>query len=188
MHQPKTVVLSGWAGRDFEDLIVTSRYDSHDEAQEALLRVYMRRHPRLSREDAITEMNSGKCAYRVEHFHIDLTKTAKPRTKAGKEEAYWRQAMAVRMPFHEELVRLETLLHGFYSRSPEHEKEGSVIDFLRDAKRPFGNKNVAQSIIYNLGWDFERRLCRVAEPGWVTDQARMLYHALINEMEEEKTA
>jgi hypothetical protein len=94
------------------------------------------------------------------------------------EDAYWQQAMAQRMPLVDEVARLETVLYGFYCRQlGSEDAECSVQEFF-DSKRPYGNKDIAESIAYNLGWDFERRLQHMQMPDWVRAEAEKLHAAV----------
>lgn len=89
-------------------------------------------------------------------------------------DEYWQLAMKRRMPFIDEVDRLLTVLRGFHSESTE---QIDLLDFY-DGKRPYGNKDVPASIAFNLGWDFERRLCREAVPAFVAEEAIKLHMAV----------
>lgn len=93
---------------------------------------------------------------------------------ATPEDEYWKTILKRRMPFRDEVLRLTTALHGFYAR---HGESFSLREFW-ESKRPYGNKDVAASIAFNLGWDFERRLCQEALPEWVAEEALKVHAAV----------
>ncbi|AAQ17809.1 hypothetical protein Aeh1ORF144c [Aeromonas phage Aeh1] len=104
---------------------------------------------------------------------------------------YWDNALNNRMEPFWERVRLETVLKGFYleylqSEEDEQCKMG-IVEFLKTAKRPFGNKNIPQSIAFNLGWDKNRCLCFdiMGLPEYVENEAKAVYIDLIKEMEKQ---
>lgn len=57
-----------------------------------------------------------------------------------------------------------------------------LYDFLVNNKRPFGNKNIKQSIAYNLNWDKERRLTIFGNslPKNVENECEILFNELKN--------
>lgn len=101
-------------------------------------------------------------------------------------EAYWKEVMRYRMPESCEVTRLITALKGFYFE--DDDDTTSLFDFVRYAKRPWGNKNIEQSIMFNLGWDVQRVLCYMQEPQWVTMIAEDLYKKVVAEIEKENTS
>lgn len=110
-------------------------------------------------------------------------------SKPQELDAYWNEALQYRMEEFWEVVRLVTVARGFYQEHLEWEsKEGGyrefsgLYDFCDRAKRPFGNKNTNQSIIFNLGWDYQRTMCFVSEPVWVTELADKLYRLVLLEL------
>lgn len=113
------------------------------------------------------------------------------------EEEYWKDAMNHRQPEWCEIERLISIAKGFYLDELKNDadyKEENSIDlskydlryFVENAKRPFGNKNKAQSIMFNLGWDWDRRLVEQSEPQWVIEEANKLYKNVIKELEDNK--
>ncbi len=96
-----------------------------------------------------------------------------PNKLEGEDLAkYWASILERRMPETYEIERLVTVMKGFYFRSLEHEHETQPEHFsldsafsqqafinFHDEKRPYGNKDVAASIAFNLGWDYKRQLC-----------------------------
>lgn len=85
---------------------------------------------------------------------------------------YWTSMLQRRMPEHDEINRLITIMKGFYfsqiknefENDPEafkFDKFSSINEFIdfHDSKRPYGSKDVEASIAYNLGWDYKRQLC-----------------------------
>lgn len=98
-------------------------------------------------------------------------------------DAYWNDVMQYRMPECYEVSRLITALKGFYME--DEDGYDNLLDFARNAKRPWGNKNIEQSIMFNLGWDVQRVLCYKEEPEWVTRIAEDLYNKVILELEQE---
>lgn len=101
---------------------------------------------------------------------------------AVKRGDYWQKAMSRRMPFCFEADRLETVIHGFFARQTE---ETDILEFW-DSKRPYGNKCIEASIAYNLGWDYERRLCHEYMPEWVEAEAMKLHAAVFEELMKER--
>lgn len=110
------------------------------------------------------------------------------------DEKYWLETMKHRQEECWEVERLINIAQGFYFSELKYEAECSkknVIDlknydllyFVKNAKRPFGNKNKEQSVIFNLGWDWDRRLVSQNEPQWVTDEANRIYRLVIKELE-----
>lgn len=104
---------------------------------------------------------------------------------AEQIDAYWRDAMAFRMSESEEAVRLGHCGLGFYFKhlkfvesNNETSEHATFLDFISDDKRPFGNKNKAASVIFNLGWDVQRVLVFSSAPKWVEDEALKIYEAL----------
>lgn len=96
-------------------------------------------------------------------------------------DAYWADVMKYRMPEQDEVTRLITALKGFYFEDEDGYE--NLTDFAKYAKRPWGNKNIEQSIMFNLGWDVQRVLCYKEEPRWVTEIAEDLYNKVISELE-----
>lgn len=85
--------------------------------------------------------------------------------------------MAQRMSKADELIRLETLLKGFYLDDSEGYRK--LSEFCALAHRPWGSKDVAASIAFNLGWDRDRVLCFSAMPEWVREETEALHEALL---------
>lgn len=121
-------------------------------------------------------------------FWLDATKTKKQamaicremgwkvsikmrKVKKGETSPYWCNAIVRRMPFRDEVVRLTTVLYGFFARQSEI---SDIVEFW-SSKRPYGNKHIAGSIAFNLGWDTERRLCKEALPDFVEREALRLH-------------
>jgi hypothetical protein len=94
------------------------------------------------------------------------------------DETYWRTAMSRRMSQDEEVTRLCTVLRGFFTNNDDGFTD--IVEFWERAKRPYGAKNVAHSIAFNLGWDWQRRLCTKPMPTWADDEAMSL-HAMLGE-------
>ena len=101
---------------------------------------------------------------------LDADSTAEP--------LYWRARMAERMSKRDEVSRLVTVLKGFYL--DERGRYATLGEFYHNAKRPYGNKGVEESIAFNLGWDRDRVLCESAMPAWVEAEAMEL-HRLVGE-------
>ena len=99
-------------------------------------------------------------------------------------ENYWHERMAERMPLFDEVARLVTVLKGFYL--DEQRDFATLLDFYRDSERPYGNKNVEQSVAFNLGWDRDRVLREHAMPGWVEANARELHRLVGAKVREEQ--
>lgn len=95
-------------------------------------------------------------------------------------DAYWEDVMKYRMPEQDEVTRLITALKGFYFE--DYRGYENLLDFAKYAKRPWGNKNIEQSIMFNLGWDVQRVLCYTEEPQWVTEIAQDLYQKVLAEL------
>ena len=107
-----------------------------------------------------------------------------------ENEDYWRDAIKYRMEEYWEVVRLVNALKGFYYEHLKYEAEDdidfvdheTIYDFCLNDKRPFGNKNVIQSIIFNLGWDYKRQLEKHNQPNWVSILASDLYQKVLEEV------
>lgn len=92
------------------------------------------------------------------------------------ENPYWEEVMSKRTEFRDEVTRLTTILYGFYYQNDEEECH-NILDHW-GSKRPYGNKDVAASIAFNLGWDYQRRLCTEHMPKWVEEEAMMLHETV----------
>lgn len=108
-------------------------------------------------------------------------------TTGTTREKYWERSNNHRMDKTWELDRLETVLYGFYYKHIKFfEEDGfkpdceTLAEFIR-SKRPYGNKDVAQSIAYNLGWDPNRCLCFdiFGLPENIEDSAMELHRILL---------
>lgn len=101
---------------------------------------------------------------------------------------YWKHVLSQRMSFEDEVTRLYTVARGFaynylmWAKEIDDIFEQNVaLDlpyFINNTKRPYGNKDIPSSIIFNLGWDFERRLCKEYAPDWVQEEAMKLHRAV----------
>lgn len=83
--------------------------------------------------------------------------------KMTKEEqdAYWKNAMDNRQPISDEVSRLISILLGHHYRHmlmDEGKQDYLSLEEFVHSKRPYGNKDIAQSIAFNLGWDSKRIL------------------------------
>lgn len=103
---------------------------------------------------------------------------------------YWNKMFESRMPKEQELWRLEVFALGYYAKHLDFEKKEkrhpehlNFLEFLKNDKRPFGNKNTVQSIIYCLGWDSQWVMRIKCQPDFVTNEANELYQSLIIEIE-----
>lgn len=110
------------------------------------------------------------------------------------DEKYWIETMKHRQKEYCEVERLISIAQGFYLSDLKYESEcneKNVIDlenydllyFVKNSKGPFGNKNKEQSIMFNLGWDRDRRLVYQDEPQWVIDESNRIYRLVIKELE-----
>lgn len=101
-------------------------------------------------------------------------------------DEYWQLASSNRMDEFWEIVRLETVLKGFYYDEIQfgHNDYENIVDFCENAKRPFGNKSIDQSIAFNLGWDNKRMLCvdLMGLPKVLVDEAAKLRERLIQHL------
>lgn len=103
---------------------------------------------------------------------------------------YWEEAMEIRMNIREEVDRLETVLLGHLYLNNEYAKKVVGQDVMEplefwDSKRPYGNKNIENSIAFNLGWDYKRVLTKEVMPEWVKDEARKVHDLLRRQLERE---
>ncbi len=108
-------------------------------------------------------------------------------------ELYWKEVMQYRTERWLEVSRLITCLKGFYYDHLRYEamdgtyvEYETIYDFCEQAKRPFGNKDTTQSIIFLLGWDTQWSMCKVSQPDWVSKEADTLYEAVLEELAEEQ--
>ena len=116
-------------------------------------------------------------------------------TRGSSEEEldqYWKEVMKYRMEEYVEVWRLKTTGLGFYCRQLNFEKledrtkdDDNFLTFLKLAKRPYGNKGVASSIIFNLGWDTQWTMRYHQQPDWVEVVAMKIHELLIKEVEED---
>ncbi|MDK2600490.1 hypothetical protein QO179_23620 [Bacillus stercoris] len=104
---------------------------------------------------------------------------------------YWGLSMRRRMPMDDELTRLESILYGFLYRHNSYAVQNNLssevmtLSEFINSKRPYGNKDIASSIAFNLGWDNERRLTTEEIPRSVEYQAMNLHYALKKKIESE---
>lgn len=105
---------------------------------------------------------------------------------------YWADVLKNRMSSKEEVTRLTTVLLGFLYRHNEYAKAtNQVFDIMTpvefwDSKRPYGNKDVAASIAFNLGWDTQRVLMKEILPEFVEEEAYKLHDLVKEELIEEE--
>jgi hypothetical protein len=97
--------------------------------------------------------------------------------KSTMTNLYWKDRLAQRMEKADEVSRLVVILRGFYLL--ELGSYSSLFEFY-ESKRPYGDKDIAASIAFYLGWDRDRMLCKVPMPKWVREQAMEL-HTLVGE-------
>jgi len=119
---------------------------------------------------------------------VDVFERWYKKNKNDINERYWKEAMAHRMPFDDEVARLLTAIKGFYYEDGcDSYGQKSLIDF-HHSKRPYGNKSVAESIAFNLGWDWRRRLTgdNGGLPDWVEDEAMKLHWQVLEEIRKEE--
>jgi hypothetical protein len=112
-------------------------------------------------------------------------------------EEYWKQAMKNRQPLWNEVDRLIMIAKGYYLDEIKYEIECNdeitkfdfndydLLYFVKNAKRPYGNKNIEASICYNLGWDCKRDLENWRMPDWVIKEAEKVQEAVIKQLEED---
>lgn len=119
---------------------------------------------------------------------IKITRDSSPEELTN----YWQEVLQYRMADLHEVSRLKTAGLGFYCRhknfellEERHQDHKNFLDFIEDDKRPFGNKCIPSSIIFNLGWDVQRTMCFISAPDWVKDEAQKLYKLLIREVEDQ---
>jgi hypothetical protein len=110
--------------------------------------------------------------------------TARP-DDSDEKDRYWRDAMSRRMDTWEETTRLCTVLRGFFVY--DSERFPDLINFWQHASRPYGNKSVEESIAYNLGWDWQRRLCTSPMPAWVEKEALHLHQLVGERLKDERS-
>ena len=90
------------------------------------------------------------------------------------------------------VTRLTTVLLGFLYRHNEYAKAtDQVFDIMTpaefwDSKRPYGNKDVAASIAFNLGWDNQRVLMKERLPEFVEEEAYKLHYLVREELIKEE--
>lgn len=101
---------------------------------------------------------------------------------------YWAGIMQRRMSKRDEVTRLLTVLRGFYlDQGPTHVGyDFTLLNYGLCADRPYGSKNVAASIAFNLGWDYERRLCTSPMPSEVENAAMELHEAVIERLSQDR--
>lgn len=180
------VFASGWTGYDKSGTVVTARCATLQEAEEQLCIWYGWRYRCVPNIEVL--YNTGNTVL----FNTRLLRETRMYTQ---EEYYWTYAMSHRQPHADELIRLEMILRGYYhALNSEAQAQTGITDFAHgcisgqsDQSRPFGNKNIPQSIIFNLGWDYDRRLTTTTEPQWVTNEAWMLYYALLHKLDGNET-
>ena len=102
---------------------------------------------------------------------------------------YWKLALSTRTVISSEMRRLMHIGMGFYIKGYTHAapddclvtniKTRNFYNFLANDKRPFGNKAIPESIIFNLGWDTNKFLAYDDAPEFVQDMAMEVYNELI---------
>ena len=101
---------------------------------------------------------------------------------------YWKENLVRRMPEFDELCRLERTLMGFHPQTESCRKKYllRLISEIDDS-RPFGTKCVEESVAFQLGWDWQRRLCSVhlIAPDFVKIEARRMLSLLKQNFQEE---
>ncbi len=107
----------------------------------------------------------------------------KVRDNAESSDSYWQDVLQRRMPLVDEVTRLGYVARAFFSEDQEYD---NVLDFISSAKRPFGNKDVPQSIAYVLGWDYQRKLTSEDIPDCVSAEAMKVYYALCVKLRDQK--
>lgn len=91
------------------------------------------------------------------------------------------------MSENDEVTRLITVLKGFFC---EHiagsgycpkDRETYLQDLIsfHNDERPYGNKSIAQSIIFNLGWDYKRQMCFYQIPDFLEDIGDHLHQRVL---------
>ncbi|ASU00146.1 hypothetical protein [Aeromonas phage AS-zj] len=113
------------------------------------------------------------------------------RNKYGMtREEYWDEVMRRRQPEYCELDRLNMIGSYFFHEEEYKDShyDGKLSVFLSEAKRPYGNKNIQQSIAYTLGWDWGRELCYDMKglPDNVKEAATQLHEKLIAQVREKE--
>lgn len=98
--------------------------------------------------------------------------------------SYWAEVLVRRMPFDDEVSRLVSILIGEFVLQSRNVTEGVMVDAgqLSDfvhSKRPYGNKDIAASIAFKLGWDYQRKLQQEPMPPEVEAAAMALHEALV---------
>lgn len=96
--------------------------------------------------------------------------------KLKSNDDYWRTALANRHFEAEKLTMIAKLVK-FHSECGE---KMSLLNFYH-SKRPYGNKDIDQSIAFNLGWDnAERRLTWHSDlPDWVKVETQKIHKAVL---------
>lgn len=104
------------------------------------------------------------------------------------DKEYWAEVMQRRMSKRDEVTRLLTVLRGFYlDQGPAQVGyDFPLREYIRSAIRPYGSKNVAASIAFNLGWDYERRLCTSPMPAEVENAAMELHEAVVERLSQDR--
>lgn len=112
-------------------------------------------------------------------------------------EEYWKKSMSKRQPLSDEVDRLIMIAKGYLLEELIYEskcKYKDTIDlddtdllyFVKNAKRPYGNKNKEASICYNLGWDWKRDLENWQMPDWVIEEAKKVHEEVIETLKKER--
>lgn len=99
---------------------------------------------------------------------------------------YWKSVLSRRMSQELELDRLEMILKGHLYDHNEFDNTHKMtpLEFL-DTKRPYGNKNIENSIAFMLGWDHGRVLLEHFMPDNVKSEALALHEALRQRLTED---
>lgn len=96
---------------------------------------------------------------------------------------YWKESLSKRQDARDEVCRLTSILYGFYYRNRELNQ--TIYEFY-SSKRPYGNKNISESIAFNLGWDWARVLCKTQMPDWVEKIAMDLHKRVGDGLDKEE--
>lgn len=71
----------------------------------------------------------------------------------------------------------------FEKKEDRNKEHDNFLHFLKTAKRPYGSKNIEQSIIYVLGLDSQWTMRFICQPDFVTSVANGLHTLLIEDIE-----
>lgn len=93
-------------------------------------------------------------------------------------DEYWKDCLKHRMEEEHEVKRLLQILKANLFDNPDKK---TLIDMYLD-KRPYGNKNIEESVIYNLGWDHKWIMRHSKTPQWVINEAAKIHSLVKNEI------